>query len=851
MTLLHSPSTVAPAFFADDFAWRGDAPAVVTAEGSMSYAELEDAVADVAARLGTARRLVLLEASNEVGSLVTYLAALRGGHPLLLAPAHASAAVPRLISTYDPDVVVSAEAGWALDERRAVSTHRLHPDLALLLSTSGSTGSSKLVRLSRTNLESNAAAIAEYLGLRPDDRAMTSLPMQYCYGLSVINSHLHAGASVVLSQLSVVDRCFWDLFRSTGATNFAGVPHTFDLLDRVGFDSASLPTLRHITQAGGRMRADTVRRYAGMAERDGWQLFVMYGQTEATARMAYLPPQLAASHPRSIGLPIPGGRFSIDSPDDDGVGELVYRGANVMLGYAETPADLALGRTVDALHTGDLARVDASGLYEVVGRRSRFVKPYGIRIGLDSTEALLADHRITAACTSDGECLIVGVEDPSQVEAASNVLHEQLGLPRSGPASRVVPSLPRLANGKPDYHALRRHAAAPAAPTHAPSARTTEASRDIDRAIHQAFVETLGVDPSPHDSFVSLGGDSLSYVEMSLCLEDLLGSLPRDWHTRPVRELADLKPRRRWFAAVETSVVARAVAIVLIVGTHTKLWPLAGGAHVLLAVAGFNFARFHRSAGTVLSSVARVAVPSMLWISAVAVFDERWRWPNALLVNGWLGHASDKWGYWYIEALVQMLIPLGLLMAVPAVRRAVARAPFAVAMGALAIGLVIRFDVGVDIVTTRTPTRPHEIFWVFALGWAAAFADTAPRRLAISAVAIAAVPGFFGETPREVLIIAGILLLVWLPVVAVPRSAVRPIGWLAASSLYIYLTHFQIYRPVTDAFGPAAGLFASLAVGVGAWLVARRLMAAGEAAVRRAVSGGRTSVRVPSTHGCH
>lgn len=848
MTILQPRPELSRPFFADDFGWRGDAPAFLTAGGPMSYAELEERVGQFAGQLGRTRRLVLLEAANRVACVVAYLAALRGRHPVLLAPPNAPSAVDALMATYDPDVVISAGADWAIDARRAVTKHELHPDLALLLSTSGSTGTSKLVRLSRDNLAANAAAIAEYLDLSPNDRAVTTLPPHYCYGLSVLHSHLHAGASVVLTEFSVVDRCFWDLFRSAQATSLAGVPHTFDLLDRVGFASMSLPTLRYVTQAGGKMRAETVRRFAEHGERDGWQLFVMYGQTEATARMAYLPPHLAATNPHCIGVPVPGGELSIDSPDDDGVGELVYRGANVMLGYATDAGDLALSSTVEALYTGDLGRREESGLYEVVGRRARFVKPYGIRIGLDSVEHLLDTHGIDAACTSDGERLVIGVERADQLEAAADLVHGQLTLPRH--AMTVVPTLCRLQSGKPDYDKLRRLAEIDRDNKVAGQDQAGTESGDSAAAIRQAFIEFVGVDPSPDDSFVSLGGDSLSYVEMSLRLEEILGTLPRDWHSLPRRDLAADPPHRRRLATVETNVVARAAAIVMIVGTHAGLWRLAGGAHVLLAIAGFNFARFQRSSTGVLASVARIAVPSMVWIGAVALFDERWRWPNALLVNGWLGRPSDKWGYWYIEALVQTLLLLAIVLAVPAARRIIQRAPFASAVTALAAGLLVRFDVGIDVVTTRTPTRPHEIFWVFALGWAAAHATTWQRRVLVSAAAMAAVPSFFGEPRREFIIVAGFLLLVWVPAITMPRAAARPLGWMAAASLYIYLTHFQIYRPVTDLFGPAAAFLASLAGGLAAWLVARRLMAAGERALHRRRPSARTSVRVPSADGC-
>ena len=242
-----------------------------------------------------------------------------------------------------PDVIVG---DGDIRERRPGTAHDLHPDLALLLSTSGSTGSPKLVRLSHDNLRCNAASIADYLGLTPDDRAITSLPMHYCYGLSVVHSHLLVGAGLVLTDLSVVDECFWRLAEDAGATSFAGVPYTFEQLERSGFTERALPSLRYVTQAGGRMAPERVGRWRDHGRRSGWDLVVMYGQTEATARMAWLPPDRADAHPEAVGIPIPGGSFRlepVDEVDEPGVGELVYAGPNVMQGYAVSAADLARG----------------------------------------------------------------------------------------------------------------------------------------------------------------------------------------------------------------------------------------------------------------------------------------------------------------------------------------------------------------------------------------------------------------------------------------------------------------------------------------------------------------------------
>ncbi|MBY8875237.1 AMP-binding protein [Micromonospora sp. PLK6-60] len=821
-----SPPELLPAAgtvpFARDLARHGSRPAVVTAGGTLSYAELADRVDEVARALGTRRRLVLVAGANTVDALVGYLAALRGGHPVLLVPG-TGPSTRALVEAYDPDVLIGPVDGtWTIQERRAGSAHELHPELALLLSTSGSTGSPKLVRLSAANLAANAESIADYLGIRDTDRAATTLPLHYCYGLSVVNSHLARGATLILTDLSVADRCFWELFRAARGTTFAGVPYTFDLLDRAGFAELDLPHLRYVTQAGGRLAPETVVRYAELGRRRGWDLFVMYGQTEATARMAYLPPDLARTRPEAIGVPVPGGRFRLaPAPGQpDGVGELVYAGPNVMLGYARTPADLASGRTVDELATGDLARRGPDGLWEIVGRRSRFAKILGLRVDPQAVEALLARHAVEAACLGADDELVVTVAGDAAPARVRRLVADEVGLPPRAVRVRTVPRLPRLATGKVDYPALRDLAATPDAPP------PTSADDDLCRL----YAEVLERDDvTPEQSFVDLGGDSLSYVEMSVRLERVLGTLPPDWHTRPIAALpapAAGRPRRR---ALETSVALRAAAIVLIVGSHIPLFTLTGGAHLLLAVAGFNFARFQLTDAPrrdrlrqIRAGLARIVLPTTAWIAAMLVVTDQYRLSTLLLAHSLVGPADGgtEWHFWFIEALVYLLVAAGALLALPRVDRWERRFPFGLPVALVGLGLLGRYDVfGLDA-RYGLPTA-LVAGWLFALGWAAARARDVRQRLLVTVAAAATVPGFFGEPAREALIVAGFALLTWVPAVPSLGPVNRLAGVLAGSSLYIYLTHWQVFPHLRDR--PLLALVLSLAVGVAYGTVVERV----------------------------
>lgn len=850
-----SPSAPGPKTvpFTRELAAHGDRVALITPDAELTYRQLGERVTATAERLGPLRRLVLLAGANRADALVTYLAALSAGHPVLLVPGDSESTIRSLTEAYAPDVVARphADGTWTLDERHPESAHMLHPDLALLLSTSGSTGSPKLVRLSHENLQANAESIATYLGIDDTDRAATTLPMHYCYGLSVIHSHLLRGAGLILTERSVSDAAFWEEFRAARGTSLAGVPYTFDLLDRIGFERMELPHLRRLTQAGGRLGPERVRRYAELGRRSDWELFVMYGQTEATARMAYLPAHLAAERPEAIGVPIPRGSFRLQPVDGHGrdVGELVYSGPNVMLGYAESPADLALGRTVQELHTGDLARRASDGMYEIVGRRSRFAKILGLRIDPQQVETLLEAHGVTSYCAGDGESLAVAALGGTGEEARiRRLVAEECGLPARAIRVRVLSELPRLATGKPDYGAVRHL-------TSAEQEETTSTGEDLRRLFAEILDRT---DVTEETSFVSLGGDSLCYVEMSLRLEEALSHLPTDWHTRTIRELRSLasptaeKPEgqdwrpatrrarpapglmralRSWTApqswrtrrTLETGIALRAVGIVLIVGSHIQIFDIQGFAHILIGIAGYNFARFQLTDAArrervrhLWRSITRIAVPSMVWITGAVVLTDFYDPANAVLLNTLLSQGNDRfdWAYWFVEALVYYLVVLAALMAVPLLDRLERRYAFGVPLALMAVGLIGRYDL-LGLASARPHLSPSVVFWLFALGWASARAGTMPQRALLTAALLLTVPGLFQDQPvRTVLVIAGLGLLIWVPTLPSigPLSALA--GVLASSSLYIYLTHYQVYPYLQQDF-PLTALFASLVLGVG------------------------------------
>ena len=308
--------------------------------------------------------VVMLECSNDAESLAKYLGLLRRRCPVLL-----------IGKDLDEDAKAALRETYEGD-------YEVNPELGLLLSTSGSTGDRKLVRLSYDNIQANCDSIVEYLGLTAEERPITTLPMEYTYGLSVIHTHVAVGATIILTNKTLFQREFWDMVEKYNVTSMAGVPYTYDMFERLRLRNMDLPHLKTLTQAGGHLNEDMQEKYAAWTAETGRRFFVMYGQTEATARMSYIPPERCAEKIGSIGIPVPGGSMVIAED-----GELIYFGANVSLGYATKREDLALGDVNGGcLKTGDMARMDEEGYFYITGRKKRFVKIQGRRFSLDKVQ---------------------------------------------------------------------------------------------------------------------------------------------------------------------------------------------------------------------------------------------------------------------------------------------------------------------------------------------------------------------------------------------------------------------------------------------------------------------------------
>ncbi|ALO35127.1 hypothetical protein CMT41_10650 [Colwellia sp. MT41] len=433
--------------------------AIVDDQGSeISFAMLAEEVNEFINKLPDYKALIFSKVSNSKASIVTYLACLKAEHPLLLLDSNLSEDLfDNLVACYRPNLICSeGEIEQCHNDKL-----KLNPKLALLLSTSGSTGSPKLVRLSADNVQANAESIAQYLRLTCDDRAITTLPMNYSYGLSVINSHFHKGAAIVLSEHGIISRELWAKINDFKVTSMAGVPFLYQMLRKLKYKRFNTQGIRYITQAGGKLDVETINYFMDECTNQGQEFVVMYGQTEATARMSYVPFDRLASKAGSIGIAIPNGKLTIVDTNGELVkdalveGEIHYEGPNVMLGYAESLSDLALDDECQGmLKTGDLGYFDDDHFFYITGRLKRFIKMYGLRLSLDSIETWLEAKQYNVVATGVDDLLVVCLIDEADEAVLKELLADEYKININNIEVEMLLEIPRTANGKIDYKLL-------------------------------------------------------------------------------------------------------------------------------------------------------------------------------------------------------------------------------------------------------------------------------------------------------------------------------------------------------------------------------------------------------------
>ncbi len=444
------------------------------------YRELDSEASLLTAHIKD-RCVVFVLCRNEIGSVLGYTSFLNHGIvPLLLNSQIDRQLLQNLSDIYMPayywmpeDQVgqfggmkqVYSAFHYVLLKTEYKEEYPLYEELGLLLTTSGSTGSPKLVRQSYENILENTRSIAAYLKLNQSERPITTLPMNYTYGLSIINSHLFAGATILLTEKGLMQREFWQFFKEAKATSFGGVPYTYEMLDKLRFYRMQLPELRTMTQAGGKLLPELHEKFAQYAEETGKKFVVMYGQCEATARMGYLPPEKAVEKKGSMGIAIPGGKFRLVDEQNAEInipyvtGELVYEGKNVTLGYAEAGRDLIKGDDrKGVLYTGDMAQFDEDGYFYIVGRKKRFLKIYGNRVNLDEVERLVkGKFSIEAACAGRDDHMTIFLESDCFSDDVREYVVSKTHLNPAAFSLKVIDGIPKNDSGKILYRELERY----------------------------------------------------------------------------------------------------------------------------------------------------------------------------------------------------------------------------------------------------------------------------------------------------------------------------------------------------------------------------------------------------------
>lgn len=453
---------------------RGGQIALIDAHSGkrLSYDELHELVTSRSVALGISGGVAVILCRNSVETIIDYLSALTAGLAVIPLDAEIdSAKLAHILGEYSPEWVLGTtsenryEGFTQVEVGRLESNRRgaLSPicgDLAILLSTSGSTGSPKMVRLTADNIGANTLSISSSLRLTEEDRAITTMPLHYSYGLSVLNTHLSVGASIVVSNASVVDKEFWAAIKDYSVTSFAGVPYTFAMLKRLGYSPADTPTVTKVTQAGGKLDSDSIAHFNALFQSNGIQFFIMYGQTEAGPRISCLPPERLDEKLGSAGVVMSGGQIHIGKVGSrgavDDTGEIIYVGPNVMLGYASSRADLTcddVNRGV--LHTGDIGYLDDEGFLFITGRLKRIAKLFGSRVSLDEVETLLSSLGPVAAVGGDDKLYVHHqCTDLERVAVSRKDVSLKLRVPLASVHMHFEADFPVLPNGKVDYRTL-------------------------------------------------------------------------------------------------------------------------------------------------------------------------------------------------------------------------------------------------------------------------------------------------------------------------------------------------------------------------------------------------------------
>lgn len=455
--------------------------AIIDRENSdLSYKQIIEKTNEIKKKIKR-RSLILIISENSIGSLLAYIFCITNNHVgIIINSKTDKKEIIKIFKNYQPNYVFLSKKIKSIFKKNCYEElsffdqnimknkfndkKKLHPNLSLLLSTSGSMGVMKFVKLSKKNLKYNTNSIIKYLKINSSDTAITNLPISYSYMLSVINTHLEVGASIIISKYSLVEKNFWKIFKNSNITSFNGVPYTYEILTKIGLQNIKIKSLKYLTHAGGKLEKNKLKKIIRFTKKNKLKFFSMYGQTEASPRISYLKSELSEKKIGSIGKGVPGCKIYLIDNDGKKIlkpfkeGEIICEGNNVFMGYSSSYKDLNKPNEVNfKLKTGDLGFLDKDGFFYITSRVDRISKVFGNRIDLGILESLMSQKGYQIASISDNKKIFIFIEKKYNKIKLINTISKITNLSNSSFEIIKLRYFPRTSNNKISFNELKKN----------------------------------------------------------------------------------------------------------------------------------------------------------------------------------------------------------------------------------------------------------------------------------------------------------------------------------------------------------------------------------------------------------
>jgi len=767
-------------------------------------------------------------------------------------------------------IVPEDGSGWFAESHALI-----HEDLpAQVTFTSGTEGKPKGIVLTYANLADAAERIIGQMGLTSEVREYVGVPVTYSFGIGRIRAVSAAGGRCYLPPRGFDPHELARMLVAGEVNALSAVPTLLRIV---------LQTPAVIGEAGKNLRwLEIGSQYmTGPEKRAVRQLFPNarivqhYGLTEASRSTFLQISDVPEDVLESVGKPVGKTEVEISAK-----GRIRIRGPHVARWRVDNEELVALSGSDGWLETSDLGHMQDGYLY-YDGRADDLINVGGVKINPDMLEARIGallglGGKIVVAKVPDalrGEGVLVAAEatdlPDDQLRSASSRALKELGLHAEDALHvRVMPAIPRTATGKPlrrllteEFVAQSKAAAAAAAVAY----EATESGTDDVLAFFRKFFpgKTIG----PNDSFETMGGDSLSYIQFSLGFEDRFGPLPSGWEALTVAQLeqtrSNTSSKSSW-RLLESATLTRAFFMICIVALHLDTFVYSnnwGAAYFLFMLAGYSVMRFQwpeisrtGNVSTIFSTVLRVAIPTVMVITVMQLMARTFELKPLLLISNWFDSREYHIAYYYFaEIYMQLLLVIAALLSIPKLREMLASRPMITCTALIVVAMVVSGLVEQVWDTTYLYHRtPIWYLWTIGAGMLMASARDKPSRVAAMAIIAVAVLMHHGFTSASAYILGGTALVLFVPEIPVPAWVKMGVGEVAASSMFMYLSHFQVKSLITRLFhGPMPWLALFAAIGFG--IVFARVYNWFEGKVRAfarshgwvGFSGGRSSVVAP------